>query len=330
MSTIANSVKPAGFMEAVRQALDEAMAADESVVLLGEDVSDTEGGGVFGASMGLSTKYGDRVRSTPIAEQAIMGAAIGAALAGMRPVAEIMIMNFITVAMDQLCNHAAKLRYMSGGRTGVPITVRTTGFGAGAAAQHSDLLEAWLCHVPGLKVVMPSDPFEAKGLLLSCIFDDDPCVVVESPLIGPPAVLATPGERIPLGKANIRRTGSDVTVIGYGSSIGRIDPVAATFDGEGLSVEVIDLRTVSPLDMDTVLESVAKTRRAVVVHESVKNFGVGAEVSAGIHEALFSELAAPVQRVAAPFVPVPFSPPLVDSYTYRPADIEAAVRRTVE
>ena len=184
MSTVTAALQTISFTEAYRLALDEAMESDPSVLLLGEDIGDSEGGGVFKVTKGLSTKYGDhRVRTTPISEEAIVGAAVGAALAGMRPVAEIMLMNFVTVAMDQIVNHAAKLRFMSGGQTGVPITIRTrTGAGAGTAGQHSDMLEAWFAHVAGMKVVVPSTPADAKGLLSSCIFDDDPCLFIEDGL----------------------------------------------------------------------------------------------------------------------------------------------------
>lgn len=328
--TASTAAPTVGFAQAVHEALDEAMAADDSVFVLGEDVGEAEGGGIFTVYAGLGPKYGDaRVRTTPISEQAIMGAAVGAAVAGMRPVAEIMLMNFITLAMDQLFNHAAKLRYMSGGRLGVPLTVRTaTGAAGSFGAQHSDMLEAWLAHAAGLKVVVPSNPADAKGLLLSAIFDDDPCVVVENiPLyfgVTGPALPA--GERVPLGVANVRRRGTDVTVISYGKPVGDVEAAADAVAGDGIEVEVIDLRTVSPWDAPTVLASVAKTRRAVVVHEAVRPFGVGAELAATIHEELFGDLAAPVRRVASRFTPVPFSPPLESAYLAGVDDIAAAIR----
>src|SRR5580658_4472831 len=223
MSTVtAAAPQTMSFTDAYRTALDEALASDPTVLLLGEDIGDKEGGGVFKVTKGLSTKYGDhRVRTTPISEQAIIGAAVGAALAGMRPVAEIMLMNFITVAMDQVVNHAAKLRFMSGGETGVPITIRTaTGAGLGTGAQHSDMLEAWFAHVPGLKVVMPSSPGEAKGLLLAAIFDDDPVLFIEKKeMYGTRGELPAPGVRIPLGQANVARAGRDITIVGYGGAV---------------------------------------------------------------------------------------------------------------
>jgi pyruvate dehydrogenase E1 component beta subunit len=257
---------------------------------------------------------------------------VGAALGGMRPVAEIMLMNFITVAMDQIVNHAAKLRFMSGGQTGVPITIRTrTGAGAGTAGQHSDMLEAWFAHTAGMKVVVPSTPADAKGLLSSCIFDDDPCLFIEDgltrALTGP---APPPGHRVPLGKAHIARSGSDVSVIGYGRPLRDTLVIAERLAQEGIQVEVVDLRTVSPLDTDGILKSVAKTRRAVVVHEAPRSFGVGAEVAARIQEHLYGQLAAPVLRVASRDVTVPFAKVLEQEYLYKPTEIEAAIRRTLE
>lgn len=327
-------VKNMTFVEAVRAALDDALAADDSVFLLGEDVADAQGGGVFLVTKGLSSKYGtDRVRSTPISEQAILGAGIGAALMGMRPVAEIMFMNFLTVCMDQLTNHAAKLRYMSGGQLSVPLTIRTaTGAGGGFGAQHSEMLEAWLAHTPGVKVAVPSSPADAYGLLLSCIFDDDPCVFVENSLqyfTGATGAAPERGVRIPLGQANLLREGTDVTVIGYGRPVADILGVAHNLDDQGVSVEVVDLRTVAPLDDATVIKSVAKTKRAVIVHEAVTPFGVGAELAARIHTELFGELAAPVQRVGGTFSPVPYVRPLEEIYLWSGAKIEAAINATL-
>ena len=333
MSVAAETVRNISFTEAYHTALDEALAADPSVFLLGEDIGDKEGGGVFKVTKGLSTKYGDkRVRTTPISEEAIIGAAIGASLVGMRPVAEIMLMNFVTVAMDQIVNHAAKLRFMSGGQTSVPITIRTrTGAGGGTAGQHSDMLEAWFAHVAGIKVVIPSSPAEAAGLLTSCIFDDDPCLFIEDSMTraqtGP---APPPNYRIPLGKANIVRAGSDVSVISYGRPIGDSLKIAEKLAGEGISVEIVDLRTVSPLDSETVLKSVAKTRRAIVVHEAPRSFGVGAEVTAQIQEHLFGQLKAPVLRVASRDVAVPFSRVLEAEFLYKPSAIEAAIRQTLD
>lgn len=317
--------------EATQIALDEALAADDSVLVFGEEVADPQGGGIVGATRGLSTKYGSRVRSTPISEQAIVGAAVGAAIAGMRPVAEIMFMNFIAVAMDQIVNHAAKTRYMSGGRTAVPLTVRTmSGVGIGAGGQHSDMYEAWFAHVPGLKVVVPSNPADQQGLLRACIDDDDPCIFIESTtLVSTKGARAPAGHIVPLGKAAIVRPGEDVTIVCYGRPVRDALAAAEELADEGISVEVIDLRTIAPWDEDTVLNSVAKTKRAVTLHESVKRFGTGAEISARIHEELFGELKAPVQRVASLNGIVPYSPVLEKAYMWSQEGVKAAIMKTL-
>ena len=317
--------------EATRAALDYALSVDPEVLVFGEDVADPEGGGIMGSTLGLSAKYGARVRSTPISEQAIAGAAVGAAIAGMRPVAEIMLMNFITLAMDMIVNHAAKTRFMSGGKTGVPLTIRTmSGAGIGAGGQHSDMYEAWLAHVPGLKVVVPSNPADQQGLLVSCIFDDDPCIFIETTALqfakAPPAPA---DHRVPLGKANVVREGADVTVIGYGRPIHDALAVAEKLGKDGISVEVIDLRTIVPWDEEAVFASVAKTGRAVTLHEAVKQFGVGAEISSRIHEELFSSLKAPVQRVGSMNAVVPYSPPLEKAYMWSQESLEKAIRKTL-
>lgn len=316
------------FAQASNLAMDEALAADDSVFILGEDVGDREGGGVAKVTSGLSTKYGaHRVRSTPISEQAIVGAAVGAAIAGIRPVAEIMLANFLAVAMDQIVNHAAKIRFMSGGQTGVPLTIRTmSGAGMGSGGQHSDMPEAWFAHVPGLKVVTGSTPAESKGLLLSCIFDDDPCIFLECmPTYWDKGPAPEPGLRIPLGKAAVVRAGTDVTVVSYGRPVAQAVALADKLAGEGISVEVVDLRTVSPLDADTVLASVAKTGRVVIVHEAVEQFGVGTGVSALISEELHGSLRAPVARVGSRNCPVPFSRPLEQAFLYGEDRVEAAI-----
>jgi pyruvate dehydrogenase E1 component beta subunit len=329
MSTTATSLN---MIQAINLALDDAMLADQNVIVFGEDVADREEGGVIGVTKGLSTKYGDsRVRSTPISEQAIIGAAIGSSLVGMRPVAEIMLMNFTTVAMDMIVNHAAKLRFMSGGQTHVPIVIRTmTGAGFSVGGQHSDFLEAWFAHTAGIKVVIPSTPADAYGLMLSCIEDEDPCMFIEClPLYWTPGPAPERGVKIPLGKAKVVRQGTDVTVITYSKQVHDVSAVAEQLAKEGISVEVIDLRTISPLDTDTLLASVAKTGRAVVVHEATRNFGVGAEISSRIHEALFDKLKAPVGRVGSAFCAVPFSKPLEDAFLPGAKRIEDAIRATL-
>lgn len=321
------------FCQASNLALDWALANDPTVFLLGEDIADEEGGGVLTVTRGLSTRHGtERVRSTPISEQAIVGAAIGASLVGMRPVAEIMMMDFAMVAMDQIVNHAAKLRFMSGGQTFVPITLRmASGVGGGTGGQHADMYEAMFAHVPGLKVAVPSTPADAYGLLLSCIFDNDPCIFVENfvSMFAHTSSMPEPGYRVPLGKANVEREGADVSVIGYGHPLVDVRKVADKLQLEGISVEIVDLRTVAPLDMDTVLTSVEKTGRAVVIHEAVKSFGVGAEVSARIAESLLGRLKAPVQRIGGRNSPVPFSRPLEQAYMWNAEEIERAIRLTL-
>lgn len=318
-------------VQALNWALDDALAADANVVLFGEEIGDAEGGGIMKVSAGLSTKYGDlRVRSTPISEMAFTGAAVGAAIVGIRPVIEIMLMNFVAVCMDQITNHAAKLRFMSGGQTHVPLVIRTmTGAGFQTGGQHADFLEAWFCHTPGIKVVMPSNPADAYGLLRASIDDEDPVIFVEHlASYWTPGTAPVRGEAIPLGKAKVVKSGKDVTLIGYSRSMLDLPAAAARLGKEGIDCEIIDLRTVSPLDMDTILSSVRKTGRAVVVHEAVKSFGVGAEVSARIHESLFHELKAPVQRVASQDSPVPFAKQLEAAFLYSLDDIERAARNT--
>ena len=324
--------KKINFIQAINQALSQAMEADPTVLVLGEDVADRECGGVVGVTKGLSTQFGvERVRSTPISEQAIIGAAIGVAIDGYKPVAEIMLMNFTTVCMDMIVNHAAKLRYMSGGQTTVPIVIRMmTGAGIASGGQHSDFLEAWFAHTPGLKVVAPSNPADAKGLMLSCIADPDPCIFIETSraygVAGDVPIEAIP---IPLGKARIAREGTDVTLISYAEMVTRCLAAAAELEKEGVSVEVIDLRTISPWDQEAVLASVRKTGRAVIVHEAVRTFGVGAEIAATVHEKLFRDLKAPVGRLGAPFTPVPFAGNLEQAFLVQPGEIVEAARATL-
>lgn len=324
--------KKMNIAQAINLALHDAMALDESVVVLGEDIADGQGGGVFKCTAGLSAKFGTgRVKSTPIAEQAIVGAAVGGALAGLRPVAEIMLMNFTTVAMDQIVNHAAKLRFMTGGQTHVPLVIRTTtGAGFGTGGQHADYLEAWFAHTAGLKVVAPSTPADAYGLLLSCIFDDDPCIFIENlPLYFQPGEAPVQGERMPIGKARVVQEGSDITLISYSRTLHEVSAVAKELAAEGVSAEVIDLRTIAPLDMDTILASAAKTGRVVVAHEAQVDFGVGAEIAARLHKALFGTLRAPVARVGAARSPVPFSKPLETAFVPTQERILAAIRETL-
>jgi acetoin:2,6-dichlorophenolindophenol oxidoreductase subunit beta len=294
---------------AINSALHLAMEADDKVVLLGEDVAEPIGG-VFKTAKGLSTKFGTRrVRSTPIAEGAIAGAAVGLALAGYHPVAEIMFFDFTTLTLDQVLNHAAKLRYMSGGATPAPITVTTVVGSSHYGAQHAQSLEAWYMHTPGINVVMPSTPTDAKGLMMSCLASPDPSLfILHSGLLYSRKDQVPVGAyTIPLGTANTIRPGRDVTIVTYGPQVTVAEQAAATLAEQGVEAEIIDLRTLVPLDFPTVLESVERTRRAVVVHEATQFCGPGAEISSRIHEELFNDLLAPVGRVGATFTPVPFS-----------------------
>jgi pyruvate dehydrogenase E1 component beta subunit len=323
------SGKKMNALQAVNAALAQAMEQDPKVLVLGEDVADREGGGVTGATAGLSTRFGDdRVKSTPISEQAIIGAAIGAALAGYKPVAEIMLMNFTAVAMDMIFNHAAKLRFMSGGQSQVPITIRTlTGAGWQTAGQHADHLEGWFAHTAGIKVVAPSTPADYKGLLLSCIQDPDPCIFIESA-----GTLFVPGEvpddqgPIPLGKARIVQEGTDVTIVSWSSQVLRCQQALPALAEAGISVELVDLRTVSPWDKEAVLASAAKTGRVLVAHEAVRSFGPGGEIASTVSEELFGQLKAPVRRLGAPYSPVPFAKVLEDAYIVSPERVVETVK----
>lgn len=317
--------------EALHLALDQAMEADDRVFLLGEDIADP---GASGPTAGLSTKYGhDRVLDTPISEAAILGAAIGAAIDGLLPVAEIMIMDFIGIAADQLINNAAKLRFMTAGRTTAPITVRTQVYGGLATgATHSQTLEAWFMHIPGMKVIVPSTPRDGKGLLTSAIFDEDPCLFVETIRLqgrkGP--VPTDPGFSIPLGRADVKRPGTDVTLISYGRSVHDSLAAASTLQDEhGVSAEVVDLRTLLPLDVETMVESVCRTQHAVVVHDAVQFAGPGAEIAATLQAECFGKLAAPVERVGARFVPTPAAAALEAQVYPSPTRIVAAAQRTL-
>ncbi len=316
--------------EAVCHAQELAMEQDPSVFLLGEDIGDPPGG-VFKTSNGLQEKFGkSRVRPTPIAETAIIGCGIGASLVGMRPVAELMFNDFMGVCMDQIANHAAKQRYMSGGATHVPLTIRMmVGGGLGGfGAQHSQSVEAWLLHTPGLKVIYPSNPFDAKGLLLSCIFDDDPCIHFESIF----SLMTTKDEvpiedyRIPLGVAKVRRDGTDISLISYGWQVQQCLAAADELQKEGISAEVIDLRSLVPLDYHRVLDSVKKTRRALVVHAATEFCGLGAEIVATINEELFHTLKGPAIRLGADYAPIAYSKAIENHQIPSSSSIVARVR----
>jgi pyruvate/2-oxoglutarate/acetoin dehydrogenase E1 component len=318
------------FIEILRRALDEELGRDPAVHLLGEDVA---AGGAFGVTRGLAQKHGaQRVRNTPISEAAIAGLATGAALCGLRPVLEIMFIDFTTLSLDTLVNQAAKYRYMSGGRLAVPMVVRTqAGAAGGAAAQHSQSLEAWFVHVPGLVVVAPSSPAEAYGLLKSAIRLGDPVLFIEHKrLYTMKETIAEDAELPIIGRARIARPGAHVTLIAYSAMVSYALEAAERLAAEGISVEVIDLRTLTPLDMTTIAASVTKTHRAIIAHEAVRNGGFGAEIAARIGEELFDELDAPVLRVACPFVPIPFAPELERALLPGPDNIVRAVRAQLQ
>jgi pyruvate dehydrogenase E1 component beta subunit len=318
------------YREAVRDALGSAMRKDEDVFIMGEDIA--EMGGSMAVTQGLLEEFGpDRVRNTPISEMAIVGAGIGAAMAGMRPVVEIMYEDFLTLSLEQIVNQAAKHRYMSGGQLKVPLTIRTQG-GAGwsPGAQHAQQLEAWLVHIPGLKVAYASTPEDVRGLLWSAIYDDNPVVFFEHRLLYPvkgdvPEHL----EPIPLGKARTIREGTDVTVIAIGPLVHRSLEAAKQAEDEGISVEVIDPRTLQPLDEDALVTSVKKTNRAVVAHEAVTRMGFGAEVAAVLQYKAFDYLDAPIERVGAKFAPLAFAPVMEQFIVPHAEDVLAAIKRTV-
>ena len=316
----------AAFTEAIRIEME----LDETVFVAGEDVGAF--GGVFNTFNGLQAQFGERrAVDTPISEQAIIGLGIGAAITGLRPIVDLMFMDFTMVAADQIVNQAAKLKYMFGGTATMPLTITTSG-GAGlsAAAQHSQSLEAPFCHIPGLKVVFPSNAYDVKGLMASCIRDDSPTMMVlHKRMLGVKAVVPEGRYTIPLGLANVTRQGTDVTLVSYGRMAAECLVAADEMANEGVSVEVVDLRTLSPLDIDTVIASVAKTHRAIVVHEAVRFGGFGAEIAAQIGELAFDHLDAPVGRVAAPFSPVPFSPALESLYVPDANRIAEGVRAAV-
>lgn len=319
------------YAQALNEALREEMARDSSVVLLGEDIG--EYGGIYTVTRGLFEEFGrNRVIDTPISESALTGGALGLALTGCRPIIEIMFADFVFVAGDQLFNHIGKARYVSGGRRKVPLVVRTQqGSGGGKAAQHSQSLEAFFCHMPGWIVVAPSNPAEAKGLLKSAIRDDNPVAFLEHKALYFQKEPVPLGDSvIPIGTARIAREGRDVTLIAYSKAVELALAAADALAPEGILAEVIDLRTLKPLDLGAILASVAKTSRAVIVHEAHRFCGFGAELAATIQEKGFDELDAPVQRVAALDVPIPFARSLEEAVLPQAEDVVRAIRRVLE
>jgi pyruvate/2-oxoglutarate/acetoin dehydrogenase E1 component len=317
------------YLEAITATLADAMRADPRVLVIGEDVAE---GGPWGATAGLAEEFGrDRVLDTPISEAAICGIAIGAAQSGLRPVVEVMFVDFVTLALDQLVNQAAKAHFMSGGQLTVPMVLRTQG-GAGqrGGAQHSQSLEAWLAHVPGLKVAMPSSAADAAGLLASAIADPNPVVLVENKtLYFRRETLPDRGRTVPLGSARVVRRGRDATVVALSRLVPEALAAADALAAEGIEVEVVDPRTLVPFDLATIVESVRRTHRLVVAHEAVEHGGFGGEIVAQVQAAAFDDLDSPIGRVGAPFAPIPFSPPLEDGYLPGRAEVAAAVRATL-
>lgn len=314
--------------QAIQEALALAMEMDERVFIAGEGVGVSIHDNPLMPTHGLIERFGPRrVKDTPVSEAAIAGLAVGASNLGLLPVVEIMFFPFITLASDMLVNHAAKLRYLSGGKSAFPLTVRVKAGLFQAGCQHSHYLEAWLAHAPGLKTVVASNAADAKGLLLSAIFDPDPVIVIEEM-----GLFWTKGEvpegdvRAPLGKAAIARPGADVTVVSYGAALHTALAAAQTLEAEGVSLEVVDLRTLAPLDRETVLESLSRTGRLLTVHDATKFCGYGAELAALAADEGFQYLKAPVRRVAAPNIPVPFSQPLEQFYRPGVEDVVQAVR----
>ena len=315
------------FKEAIREALDEALNSDSRVFLMGEDIGPL--GGAFGVTQGLFDKYGKkRVRNAPISEIAIVGAAIGTAVVGLRPVVEIMFCDFLPIAGDQIINQAAKMKYMSGGQVTLPLTIRTIlGAGLSAAAQHSQSNEAIWMHTPGLRIVIPSTPYDAKGLLKTAILNNDPVIYFEHrclyDLKGP---VPEESYAIPFGKADVKREGSDVTVVAIAEMVIKSLSAAEELEKEGISTEVIDPRTLNPLDMETILSSVKKTGRVLIVHESVLTCGPGAEIAARLADEAFDFLDTPVKRLATKDVPIPMAPNLERFVIPQEEDIKRAIR----
>jgi acetoin:2,6-dichlorophenolindophenol oxidoreductase subunit beta len=328
------------FKQAINEAIAQEMGRDERVIAMGEDNVGGMGGdgekdawgGVLGVTKGLYGKYGDRIMDTPISESAFIGAAIGAAVCGLRPVAELMFVDFMGVCFDQIFNQAAKFRYMFGGKAVTPVVIRTMiGAGFRAAAQHSQCLYSLFTHIPGLKCVIPSSPYDAKGLLIQSIRDDDPVIFFEHKLLyGLESEVPEESYAIPFGEANVIREGDDVTIVAIGRMVHVAQQAADELAKEGIHAEVIDPRTISPLDEDTILDSVANTGRLVVVDESYPRCNVGTDIAALVGQKAFGDLKAPVTMVSGPHAPVPFSDALEDLYIPNPARVKAATKEVLE
>ncbi|MDP1789127.1 MAG: alpha-ketoacid dehydrogenase subunit beta [Methylibium sp.] len=326
--------------QAINEAIDQEMTRDPSVIMLGEDIVGGAGGqgemdawgGVLGVTKGLYAKHGDRLMDTPLSESAYVGAAVGAAACGMRPIAELMFIDFMGVCFDQIFNQAAKFRYMFGGKAETPVVIRTmVGAGFRAAAQHSQMLTPLFTHIPGLKVVCPSTPYDTKGMLIQAIRDNDPVIFCEHKnLYGMEGDVPEASYAIPFGEANVVRDGKHATIVTYGLMVHRSLDAAATLAKEGVEVEIVDLRSLSPIDMDTVLDSVTKTGRLICVDEASPRCNIGTDVSAQVAMHAFGALKAQIELVSPPHVPVPFSPTLEDLYIPSAAQVADAVRRTMK
>jgi pyruvate dehydrogenase E1 component beta subunit len=323
--------------QAINEAIDQEMQRDPTVVVMGEDIVGGTGspgeadawGGVLGVTKGLYAKHGNRLMDTPLSESAYIGAAIGAATCGLRPIAELMFIDFMGVCLDEIFNQAAKFRYMFGGKAETPIVIRAMcGAGFRAAAQHSQMLTPVFTHIPGLKVVCPSNAYDAKGLLIQSIRDNDPVIFLEHKnLYGHESEVPEESYAIPFAEANIVREGKHATIVTYGQTVHRSVEAANALAREGVECDVIDLRTLSPIDMDTVLESVENTGRLVCVDEANPRCSIAADVSAMVAQEAFDALKAPIRMVTAPHTPVPFSPALEDLYVPSVDAIAGAVRR---
>jgi len=325
-----NDRSQVGYRDALREALRSALLDDDRVFLMGEDVGAY--GGPYGISRGLLEEFGgERIRDTPLSESGFVGAGIGAALGGMRPIVEIMTVNFSLLALDQIVNHAATLLHMSGGQFNVPLVIRmATGAGLQLAAQHSHSLEGWMAHIPGIRIVAPATVEDARGMLATALADPDPVLIFEhSNLQSEKAPLPLDAASVDLDAAAIRRPGRDVTLITYGGMLPRTRDAAEALAAEGIDAEVIDLRTLRPLDQDTILESVSRTHRAVVVDEGWRSGSLSAEIAARIQEQIFFDLDAPVARVCSQEVPIPYPKALEDAALPQQDEILAAARRTV-
>jgi len=324
-------LKETTVLEAIREALAEEMERDRTVFMIGEDIG--QFGGALGQTKGLFEKFGDeRILDTPISEAAIVGAAVGASMLGMRPIADIMFTDFSTLAMDQIINQAAKARFMSGGKVSVPVVIKMqSGAGRGKAAQHSQSFEAIYSHIPGLKVVMPSTPYDAKGLFKSAIRDNDPVVYMEhGSLYGIKGQIPEEDYTIPIGVGDIKREGKDISIITYSYMVHKALAAAKTLEADGIDVEIVDLRTLRPMDTDIIIESVKKTHRVVVLHEACVTGGIGGEIVAKIAENAFDYIDAPIKRVGVPDVPIPYAKSLEDTIVPNEEKLITCIKEVLE